>query len=62
VFENLVFVISARGGVSVRALELYIFIPRRMWKFDTVAVDKRKEYSKFGNTIRKWNQGIKQLI
>jgi len=37
-------------------------IPRRIWKFDTVAVDKRKEYRKFGNTIRKWNQGIKQLI
>jgi len=35
--------------------------PRMMWKVHTVPIDKHKENSKFGITIRKWNQ-IKQLI
>jgi len=36
--------------------------PKLKWKAHTVQVDKHKEKSKFGVTIRKCNQGIKQLI
>jgi len=36
--------------------------PRRTWKVHAVPVDKHKEDSKFGVTISKCNQGIKQLI